>query len=129
MMRSISKSDPARAQEIETVRAYARDRAEQTSVRAVAKETGLGPSTVHNFLHGVVPHPRVRRALVHWYWTRMGGDAVIIAVQAALAELCGRVPAPLQLRTRYGLLDVIEGAYVESGLEPPGWLAEVRDDG
>lgn len=92
-MHSAEKSELVR-QEIEAVRACARDRAERTSVRIVAGEIGLGHSTVHTFLHGASPHPRARRALVHWYRTRMGGDAVANAVRAALAGMRPRSAAP-----------------------------------
>jgi hypothetical protein len=59
------------------VREYARERAELSSLRKVAPEIGLGHSTLHNFLKGANPHPRVWRALRTWYAeasTRDAGD-------------------------------------------------------
>jgi hypothetical protein len=114
--------------EIERVRAYVRERAETTSIRIVAGYIGLGHSTVHNFLSGATPHPRVRRTLVEWYRTQISGDGLLEAVEAALAELCSRVPADFTLRTRGEILSAMETAYSDAGLNPPSWLTSAKKD-
>jgi hypothetical protein len=52
---------------VSVVREFARERAERSSLRILAPEMGLGHSTLHNFLSGADPHPRIWSKLREWY--------------------------------------------------------------
>lgn len=110
---------------IEPVREYARDRAEQTSIRHLAADVGLGHSTVHNFLNGAAPHPRVRRKLVEWYLARTGQapEYAEETYAAALEVLVRQLPAENREQARAGLVRALRDMHHELGLPVPPWLA------
>ncbi|WP_329687759.1 hypothetical protein [Longimicrobium sp.] len=111
------------------MRELARDHAERTSLRLLAPEIGLGHSTLHNFLNGAAPHPRVRRLLGLWYLRVTGGDAGDFSVRpyaAALDVLLAGVPQEARGRATGELLDVLERGYTSSGLDAPPWLSALR---
>lgn len=113
---------------IEDVRELARDRAEQSSLRHLAPEIGVGHSTLHNFLNGAAPHPRVRRLLALWYLRETGaaGDEqeTLTPYTSALEVLLGGVPAAARNRATGELLDVLDRGY---GTAKPSWLQALRD--
>lgn len=116
---------------IEAVRELARDHAERTSLRHLAPEIGLGHTTLHNFLNGAAPHPRVRRLLGAWYLRVTGGaaEAESESVQpyaSALKILLGGLPAESRDRAAGEVLDVVERGYEGAGRERPGWLDALR---
>lgn len=114
---------------IDAVRELARDHAERTSLRQLAPEIGLGHSTLHNFLSGAAPHPRVRRLLGLWYLRVTGGSAEEFTIRpyaAAIDVLLSEVPEAVRDRARADLLGVLERGYRASGVEAPGWLAALR---
>jgi hypothetical protein len=112
---------------IDDVRELARDRAEQSSLRHLAPEIGLGHSTLHNFLNGAAPHPRVRRLLGMWYLRETGaagGEEESLRPYAAAVEvLLGGVPASARGRATADLLEVLDRGY---GSKKPSWLQALR---
>jgi hypothetical protein len=117
---------------IDEVRELARDHAERTSLRQLAPEIGLGHSTLHNFLSGAAPHPRVRRLLGLWYLRVTGGSAEDFSLRpyaAALDVLLAEVPAESRGRAAGEVLDVLERGYAASGAGIPPWLAALRARG
>ena len=114
---------------IDAVRELARDHAERSSLRQLAPEIGLGHSTLHNFLSGAAPHPRVRRLLGLWYLrvTAAGGEEDLRPYQSALDVLLAEVPAELRERAAGEVLDVLERGYAGSGKDAPAWLAVLRE--
>jgi hypothetical protein len=52
---------------VAVVREVAGEHAEQSTLRGLAPDIGIGHTTLHNFLSGANPHPRVWRALREWY--------------------------------------------------------------
>ncbi len=113
---------------IDAVRELARDHAERSSLRQLAPEIGLGHSTLHNFLSGAAPHPRVRRLLGLWYLrvTGAAGDDDLRPYASALDMLLAGVPAELRERAAGEVLDVLERGYAGSGKDAPAWLAALR---
>lgn len=112
---------------VEAMRELARDRVEQSSLRHLAPEIGLGHSTLHNFLNGAAPHPRVRRLLGLWYLRETGaadGEASLRPYASALEVLLGGVPGGVRGRATAELLEVLERGY---GSARPGWLQTLRD--
>lgn len=113
---------------IEDVRALAQDRAEQTSIRVAAEEIGLGHSTVHNFLRGAEPHPRVRRKLLTWYAWRAAPDGGVKAAGEALDALTEGLPEEHRARARAALVTVVEQAHrAVRGCDVPGWIGALRE--
>jgi hypothetical protein len=116
---------------IDSVRELARDHAERSSLRLLAPEIGLGHSTLHNFLAGAAPHPRVRRLLGLWYLRVTGGGGEegeeLRAYTSALDVLLAGVPAELRGRAAGEVLDVLERGYTEGGTDVPAWLRTLRE--
>lgn len=114
---------------IEAVRELAREHAERTSLRHLAPEIGLGHSTLHNFLGGAAPHPRVRRLLGLWYLRVTGGGDGTDAVQpyaSALQVLLGSLPPASRDRAQQEVLDVVERGFTRAGAGTPAWLQALR---
>ncbi|HLM66118.1 MAG TPA: hypothetical protein VK358_01260 [Longimicrobium sp.] len=116
---------------IEAMRELARDHAERTSLRHLAPEIGLGHSTLHNFLNGATPHPRVRRLLGTWYLRMTSGEGGAAesaeTYASALRVLLGDLPAPSRERAAGEVLDVVERGYDKAGKTRPGWLDALRE--
>ena len=114
---------------IDAVRDLAREHAERSSLRQLAPEIGLGHSTLHNFLSGAAPHPRVRRLLGLWYLRMTGGspEDKLRPYVAALDVLLADVHESTRARARVSLVECIsDQVYGASGGEPPDWLAALR---
>jgi hypothetical protein len=115
---------------IDAVRELARDHAERTSLRLLAPEIGLGHSTLHNFLNGAAPHPRVRRLLGLWYLRVTGGSAVDFSVRRyaeAIDVLLADLPEDARDRAAKEVLDFLQSRFQASGTSVPAWLAALRD--
>jgi hypothetical protein len=52
---------------IEDMREWFADCAEAESIRVLAERAGVQHSTLHNFLRGSIPHPRIRMKLAALY--------------------------------------------------------------
>jgi hypothetical protein len=115
---------------IEAVRELARDHAERSSLRHLAPEIGLGHSTLHNFLNGAAPHPRVRRLLGLWYLRMTGGaaadDESVQPYASALEMLLAGVPDDSRARAASDVLDVLERGHAAGGGKRPAWLDTLR---
>ncbi len=107
---------------LEDVRAYAVTKCETTFIRTVAEAADLQHSTMHNFLKGAMPHPRVRRKLAAWYEREIGGAGE--AVRDALLVILAGLPVEKQSDALAGLRDAVAGLYRSAGFRPPMWAAE-----
>lgn len=107
---------------IAEIRDYAQEKAELTSLRILAKEIGLGHSTLHNFVGGAAPHPRVRRKLLDWYRVSTGDLADHHAVQAIRVLLEEMTPAR-QEHAAGVILNQLERLYIDACCPVPGWVA------
>jgi DNA-binding MurR/RpiR family transcriptional regulator len=106
---------------IEAVRAYAQDRAARSSLREVAEEAGVGVSTVHNFLRGTTPQPRIRLKLAEWYANRVPEVGGAQAARNAASTLLPGYPAEHYAAAVRALLDGVAELYRAVGAEPPPW--------
>ena len=113
---------------IAAVRDLAREHAERSSLRLLAPEIGLGHTTLHNFLGGAAPHPRVRRLLGLWYLRVTGSpEDKLHPYVAALDVLLEDVHESARARARLTLLACVsDHVYGASGGEAPDWLAALR---
>lgn len=106
---------------VEVVRAYAQDRAARTTLREVAKEVGIGLSTLHNFVRGSSPHPRIRTKLAAWYAQQVPADTGAAAARNAVGVLLAGYPAEHYPAAVRALLDGVAELYLAVGAEPPLW--------
>jgi hypothetical protein len=114
-----------RAVPVQTLREFARDRAELSSVREVAEEIGLGRTTLHNFISaGTTPHPRIRRLLSLWYLREKEKEAASEARTYAVAFeiLVTSVPPESRDEWRVALATKLAELHAGSDAELPAWL-------
>jgi AcrR family transcriptional regulator len=120
-----------RAVPVETLREFARDRAELTSVRQVAAEAGLGRTTLRNFLtRDTTPHPRVRRLLALWYLSEKAKAQKPFSQEdyvSAFDILLEQLPDDHRARATAALVEELVATYVNAGVEIPPALAELRE--
>ena len=105
-------------------------RAEATSVSQVAREVGLTARGLQKFLDGSVPYSATRRKLERWYIreavrSESATDAATAA--AALRVLMQDVPASQRDIVLEKAIGWWENIYAGAGLQPPRWIAEVRE--
>ena len=105
------------AAQVQQIRSAAREAVELSSLRTVAPAIGIGHSTLHNFLCGANPNPRVRRILYDWFVHGRGG-----AETQCLDTLTRELPVDVRNRLRPALAQLLVSGYVESSLGVPAWL-------
>lgn len=113
-----------RAIPIPTLRGFYADLAERNSIRVVAGWSGIGHSTLHNFLQGASPHPRVRRLLALYYVTAQQGGDQTGGRPEALAALVADIEESRRRKAVRGILQVLEAGF-GNGKVPP-WIAAIR---
>lgn len=122
-----------RAVPVETLREFARDRAELTSVRQVAAEVGLGRTTLHNFIsEDTTPHPRVRRLLALWYLREKEKEQAGFSPEtytSALGVLFGDLPPQDRAQAMATLLQSVVAMYENMGVPLPPGLADLQEKG
>jgi hypothetical protein len=109
---------------IPKLREFYADLTERNSIRVVAGWCGIGHSTLHNFLQGAAPHPRVRRLLALYYATAQQGGGQTGGRAEALAALLADIP---ESRRRKAVLDILQA--LEEGFgngKVPLWIAAIR---
>lgn len=111
---------------VEVLRTAVAEEAAATSIRQVAREIGVGVTTLWQFLEGSEPQRKTRRRLVDWYLARhatenAAPDAALAA--AALALLTRHMPPAERRDAERRVLRVLERA---SGELAPEWLAALR---
>lgn len=109
---------------IEVVRGYVQERAQRTSLREVASEVEVGPSTLHNFLRGSTPHPRIRLKLAAWYAGRVPEKTGAASARDAAGVLLAEYPPEHYSAGMRALLDGVAELFRAVGAEPPTWTAE-----
>lgn len=114
---------------IDAVRELARDRSERASIRHLAEQMGIKHSTLHNFLKGATPHPRIRRAMADWYFREIGsgGDEYPDAAYASAVQvLVAGLPDRARTHASDDVIALLERLHQENGLPRPGWLERLR---
>lgn len=113
---------------IPEIRAYAQERIDVMSIRTLAREIGVVHSTLHNFLQGAAPHPRVRRKLVDWYRLRTG--SVDLADHPCLHAVRGMLQDMTPAGQEYAagvLLNQLERLYIGACCPVPPWITAAID--
>lgn len=119
-----------RAVPIDTLREFARDAAERSSLRHVAAEVGVGRTTLQNFIQaGTSPHPRVKRLLGLWYLrekARLDARAEAESYSAALETLVSGFPGERRSAARATLLEMVERMHLLLDVPPAPGLVQLR---
>ncbi len=112
---------------IEAMREAVRLAVSIKSLRAVAREVGLSPMGLSNFLNGRQPYTATRRKLTLWY-AQHGAElgAREDAVRAALDILLEGLPTKGRERAMEAVLEVVERMHRDSRTQPPAWLRVLR---
>lgn len=117
MSRTYASLTPITPEMVDAIRTAAAAEAEKSSLRTLAPIIGIGHSTLHNFLSGAKPHPRVRRLLFDWYAGSDGPGAL------AFDRLMDDLPEEVRHRVSEGIACELARGYVDSGLDVPSWLS------
>lgn len=113
--------------QVEDIREAVRDALEQSSLRTLAPEIGIGHSTLHNFASGATPHPRVRRLLFNWHVRHKATPRSITPEQ--LDAITASLPQHVRSRLRPRIAEILVSGYVEGGVETPSWLEAAASAG
>lgn len=109
---------------IPKLREFYADLAERNSIRVVAGWCGIGHSTLHNFLQGASPHPRVRRLLALYYVTAQQGGDPTGGRAEALAALIADIEESQRRQAVRDILQVLEQGFGTAKV--PLWIAAIR---
>lgn len=95
---------------VDELRAWARDEAECTSLRALAARVGIGRTTLQHFIDSDThTHPRIRRKIA---LACMGASTV----DGALDVLVAPLPPEVQPDARAALLGLVDELYQAHGV-------------
>lgn len=120
-----------RAVPLETLREFARDESERSSLRQVAAAVGVGRTTLQNFIQAETsPHPRVKRLVALWYLkqtTRSEEEESAEAYATALDLLVGALPVERRGEARRTLIEIVERVHGLLGVPLPAGLLAVKE--
>lgn len=112
-----------------TIRAAARRAVDERGGRQVAREVGVVPNNLDQFIRGSYPYPRTWDKLRAWMLRAGEGEASRTArgtdaepVRAALEMLVQRIASPRQGDARARLVALLGEVAQEPGLPAPAWL-------
>lgn len=116
---------------LEAIRREAELARDAASLRGTAREVGISPMGLHNFLRGQGKlQARTVRKLNEWYALRMarglpeGEDAA----RAALTILAGYHPEAERQAVILEHLEVTERRLLAAGMAVPAWIASLRQE-
>lgn len=96
-----------------------------STLRAVAREIGMSPSGLQNFLDGAAPYGKTKEKLRFWYFRRAGFSNYAVEDAAyILRRLVSSLPAPDH--GVVAVLDAVESSYQRAGMYPPEWVRLMR---
>ena len=127
-MKDQTPIDP-RSATIRHLREAAAARVENISLRGVAREIGMSPMGLRNFLHGTEPYAPTLRRLRNWYVRHAAlrsGNVHTEDATAALAVLVHDLAPDPRRDAAVTVLDAVGRGYEQSGVVKPAWVAELR---
>jgi len=115
---------------LEAIRQALRVAIKELSLRGVARQVGLSPMGLSNFIKGPrKPYPATRHKLTLWYaehGAKYGPSDE--TARAALDVLLDGLPERGREKGKDAVLVVIEQLHRESRTQPPAWLTALKDD-
>ena len=127
-MKDQTPDDP-RGATIRHVREVAAAHVENTSLRAAARDIGMSPMGLRNFIRGTDPYSPTLRRLRNWYVryaAARSGNVQIEEATAALSVLVNDMDTVPRRQTALTVLDAVGRGYEQSGVAKPDWVAELR---
>lgn len=121
--------EEGRSATVRHLREAAVARVENSSLRGVAREIGMSPMGLRNFMHGTEPYAPTLRRLRNWYVKYAAlrtGNVHTEDATAALAVLVHDLAADPRRETAVTVLDAVGAGYEKSGVARPAWVAELR---
>jgi hypothetical protein len=104
---------------------------ERESLRKVARQVGLSPNGLKQFLSGRRPYTSTEQKLNAWYAAHGrdhgGGGSRLDSARAAVAILLEDFPAQRRAAMEARIYDLLAAGHREDRREPPEWLAAVRE--
>lgn len=122
-------SSPSPRVPIERIREAAAFAIEATSLRKAAKEIGLSPSGLKDFVeHERQPYKSTRKKLYEWYLKhgRHYGATHPDVAGAAIEILAQDAPEARRPKIETAFIDAAEAIYGAEKLPPPAWIAALR---
>lgn len=104
-------------------------RAENTSLRNVAREVGMSPTGLKKFLQGTSPYSPTLRRLRIWYVqyaARSSSGLEYQDARAALTVLMHDLTPEARRSTTHRFISSLARGYDDSGISPPSWIAELN---
>lgn len=122
--------------DINVVRRFAQARANETSVRRVAREIGMNHQSLEKYLDGSQPYARLRALICAWYLQHPAAERLAAEgnprrepaadlsyhLEALLGELAGPARGEALMRITRALSD----GYVRMQGSAPSWLVKRR---
>lgn len=101
---------------------------DETSLRHVAAQIGISPTTLRKFADGDdVLHYVTRRKLEYWFGRNAPPPVLKVTVLGdVLNQLVEELPPDEQPRARRAVLDELARLYRDNGVAPPDWIAVLR---
>jgi hypothetical protein len=120
-----NRIDRGRLGEVDRLRATLRDAVGSRTLRGVARELGMSPTGLSNFIAGTQPYGKTLHRLRAWYEREVGiGGMPPPMVADQLRRFVWTLPNP-DAGVRL-LLDAVDRAHADAKMFTPGWVQRVR---
>lgn len=112
---------------VPVLRAAVQREVDRSSLRQAAREIGLSPNGLRNFLIGAAPRTSTRIRLERWLTRRGAGEArpSVKHLVRLLDELAVDLSAEQAAALAQGVSDFLLDAYQSRQLPPPRWVREL----
>lgn len=116
-----------RTTSLDRLREAVRERVEATSLRHVARQVGMSPTGLRNFLAGGIPYQKSRRRLFDWMHREDGAEAGLTTegVSGSLASLVADLPPERRGAALEALVGTLRTLYDTHADAAPPWLGEL----
>lgn len=121
-----TQAEPASAElDMDTIRQAARSAVEMSSLRSVARDTGMSPSGLARVLEGGRIYPSTVRRLTEWYLRTMGTRGEHLkagTVSEVLRLLTEHLPPEGREAATKDILRSLRSRTAQAGIPLPSWL-------
>jgi transcriptional regulator with XRE-family HTH domain len=114
---------------IRKMRQVVAEHVDNTSLRKVARQLGMSPAGLRQFLDGAAPYTPTLRRLRRWYpryAAQAAGNVDPRDAATALTLLLHEFAPDPRGEVAAEILDTLAGAYEASGKTRPEWIGELR---
>lgn len=120
---------PGSRASVDAIRHAAALAVEERSLRSVAREVGMSPTGLRQFLNGRSPYTATLRRLNAWYARHQLSRAGFTpdVARSGMSILLEAFPDGMRGEVTAALLDWLHAEHVRRGVAPPHWLDALRD--